>query len=318
MHSSQSSATTLFDEIHRAPSEEMQRTRAEPKKPQRKQSRDSLGKDRKTATEETEDRRRTCLIDDWMEKRRIRTRPAPRLRDGPALFSPSSASSRSPAFSSPDCKHVIKNRKTKTDDYTCCSVSASREAGLKSEPKALKMQAGVKKPKPPISPGSKLASFINSMFNRRRERRGLSLSVDVAAEEYKSPCSSASSSTRSCLVRRSPSDVCKPVKKSVRFYPPSVGRAVEIRSRNVEHSETSISRRRDENLRFSSMEEEFRGASELEGDAASDASSELFEIDHIIFAAINSSSSGGSHVDDELPVFETTNVNIFFNGGIVF
>uniref|UniRef100_A0A7N0VBJ9 Uncharacterized protein n=1 Tax=Kalanchoe fedtschenkoi TaxID=63787 RepID=A0A7N0VBJ9_KALFE len=296
----------------------------------KKQIRNSLLRDGNSKTDEGQ-RRRMCLIDDWMEKKRIHTRPVPPLESSSA----SSSHSSSPVFSSSGSESLrpTKNKdscfpprqirttvrssiskldhsslsleRMKFDDYSYCSVSANQETGPKPESRA------PNKPKLlPISPGAKLTSFINSMFTGRRERKATNPSS--AADT----CSSASSFTRSCLANKSPSSSTdrKPAKKSVRFYPLSVEDSVDILYRNVEHSGISSISRRDENLTLSVVEE-----GDID-DAASDASSDLFEIDHIIFAAINSNSVG-TH-EDELPVFETTSVTgsnrAISNGGVVF
>ncbi|CAM8910127.1 unnamed protein product [Rhodiola kirilowii] len=324
-NSMQSSATTtLFDELYRS-TDQGRNTRSQKTKTGKKQNQNTMA--------------RMCLIDDWMEKKRINTKPLPRSDNELLYFSYSDASSHS-SDSSSDNEYV---RAMKIRDscfppikkkHIQSPIPASKEMLLKSESRALKMYADLKKSKLPISPGGKLTSFINSMFTgRRRQRKAINVSSEVAVDDFKSPksrtsytCSSASSYTRSCLVKKSPSLSCdKTVKKSVRFYPINIEHSVEVSSRDAEHySPSSIFERKDENLRVSSTEDVYNRASALVrdedddvDDSASDASSELFEIDHIIFAA----TGNGSH-ESELPVFETTNVNVsnrpISNGGILF
>ncbi|KDP34047.1 hypothetical protein JCGZ_07618 [Jatropha curcas] len=108
------------------------------------------------------------------------------------------------------------------------------ESIIKSKSRALKIYNNLKKVKQPISPGGKLANFINSLFttgNSKKSKTSAS-SIGHCDEERKlksgqasSTCSSASSFSRSCLSKNSPSTREKlrnGIKRSVRFYPVSV------------------------------------------------------------------------------------------------
>lgn len=107
------------------------------------------------------------------------------------------------------------------------------ESIIKSKSRALKIYNNLKKVKQPISPGGKLANFINSLFTTGNTKKSKnSSSVSNCDEDWKSKpaqttstCSSASSFSRSCLSKNSPSTREKlrnGVKRSVRFYPVSV------------------------------------------------------------------------------------------------
>lgn len=95
----------------------------------------------------------------------------------------------------------------------------------KTKLRALKIYGDLKKVKQPISPGGKLAGFLNSLFpggNMKKNR------VNDDSPSLKSTsastCSSASSFSRSCL-SKTPSSRGKPsagAKRSVRFSPVSV------------------------------------------------------------------------------------------------
>ncbi|KAL5853591.1 hypothetical protein ACOSQ3_008709 [Xanthoceras sorbifolium] len=128
------------------------------------------------------------------------------------------------------------------DDYHYNSGSAAEltpkidESLIKSKSRALKIYGNLKKVKQPISPGGRLASFINSLFtagNAKKPKNPSSLNSsydDVNADTYAkagqaSTYSSASSFSRSCLSKNSPSTrerLRNGVKRSVRFYPVSV------------------------------------------------------------------------------------------------
>ncbi|KAG6665070.1 protein BIG GRAIN 1-like A [Carya illinoinensis] len=109
---------------------------------------------------------------------------------------------------------------------------------VKTKSKALKIYGDLKKVKQPISPGGRLASFLNSLFtagNAKKEKMSSSSSVvggyDSTSSERKSKsttttstCSSASSFSRSCLITTPPprskfSNSTSGAKRSVRFCP---------------------------------------------------------------------------------------------------
>ncbi|KAK1369396.1 Ankyrin repeat-containing protein [Heracleum sosnowskyi] len=102
---------------------------------------------------------------------------------------------------------------------------------VKSKARAQKIYANLKKIKQPISPGGRLASFINSIFtngNPKKSREGNGNDVNAgwnSKSTQTSTCSSASSFSRSCLSKNSPNSRQKRnngIKRSVRFYPVSV------------------------------------------------------------------------------------------------
>ncbi|KAL5559505.1 hypothetical protein UlMin_035716 [Ulmus minor] len=128
------------------------------------------------------------------------------------------------------------------DDYHCSSIKEQTpklhdEALIKSKSRALKIYSNLKKMKQPISPGGRVANFLNSIFatgNGKKSKLNSS-SIDASFEVSRgdrksnsvqaSTCSSATSYTRSCLSKNSPSTREKlrnGVKRSVRFYPISV------------------------------------------------------------------------------------------------
>ncbi|KAF2323609.1 hypothetical protein P3X46_011178 [Hevea brasiliensis] len=101
---------------------------------------------------------------------------------------------------------------------------------VKTKSRALKIYGDLKKAKQPISPGGRLASFLNSLFAAGNAKKA-NISSSSAYEERKikseqtSTCSSASSFSRSCL-SKTPSSrgnkLSNGTKRSVRFYPVSV------------------------------------------------------------------------------------------------
>ncbi|KAK8581898.1 hypothetical protein V6N12_072103 [Hibiscus sabdariffa] len=130
-----------------------------------------------------------------------------------------------------------KTERTLFDDYHYSSASdytpKIHESLFRSKSRATKIYSNLKKVKPPISPGGRLAGFINSLFttSNTKKARGTPSSIVSCDDERKlksgqvSTCSSASSFSRSCLSKNSPSTrerLRNGVKRSVRFCPVSV------------------------------------------------------------------------------------------------
>ncbi|XVE70853.1 hypothetical protein DITRI_Ditri10aG0104000 [Diplodiscus trichospermus] len=122
------------------------------------------------------------------------------------------------------------------DDYHYNSASDHTpkfdESLFKSKSRAMKIYGNLKKVKQPISPGGRLASFINSLFTTGNTKKAKSSSSIVSCDNERklksgqvSTCSSASSFSRSCLSKNSPSTrerLRNGVKRTVRFCPVSV------------------------------------------------------------------------------------------------
>ncbi|KAL0380562.1 UNVERIFIED_CONTAM: protein BIG GRAIN 1-like A [Sesamum angustifolium] len=101
---------------------------------------------------------------------------------------------------------------------------------LKKKSRALKIYGDLKRVKQPISPGGKLAGFLNSLFTAGNLKKpkvpagGGDDSPSTRKSTNASTCSSASSFSRSCL-SKAPSCRGKSsggAKRSVRFFPVSV------------------------------------------------------------------------------------------------
>ncbi|XP_010462327.1 PREDICTED: protein BIG GRAIN 1-like B [Camelina sativa] len=97
---------------------------------------------------------------------------------------------------------------------------------LKTKSKALRIYTDLKKVKQPISPGGRLATFLNSIFTGAGNTKKLNkintttVNSAAAASSATTTCSSASSFSRSCL-SKTPSSSEKS-KRSVRFCPVNV------------------------------------------------------------------------------------------------
>ncbi|XP_057455099.1 protein BIG GRAIN 1-like B [Lotus japonicus] len=215
------------------------------------------------------------------------------------------------------------------------SIGASRpkQHGFgKTKSKALRILYGeLKKAKQPVSPGARLASFLNSLFNSgggNAKKAKVSTTPPTTTTKVSnsaqpsSTCSSASSFSRSCL-SKTPSSRSG-AKRSVRFCPVSV--IVDEDCRPCGHKnlrEADYGKSNDEELRLHVMNESRRVeelARELlknyqkknagdydrmqcededDDDAESCSSSDLFELDNL-------SAIGIERYREELPVYETT------------
>ncbi|GAB4836959.1 hypothetical protein Ancab_001873 [Ancistrocladus abbreviatus] len=143
----------------------------------------------------------------------------------------------------------VSSRATKSKDSSIFEAGTCRNRGdsksedgsSKSKSRALKIYGNLKSLKQPVSPGMRLASFINSLFAKECSKKKKSRSSNsVEGSDYKEPnckteqtsaCYSASSLSRSCLMSRNASTSNSPtsaskmqngIKRSVKFYPISV------------------------------------------------------------------------------------------------
>ncbi|KAK7265412.1 hypothetical protein RJT34_33032 [Clitoria ternatea] len=176
--------------------------------------------------------RRAVMIEDWMEKQ---------SSQGSQFLNSSSSSSECSSggiFSSSETDtttHMKKQRprpeKKKHDRRNSEKPKPKpkqHEGGgfARTKLRALKIYGELKHP---ISPGSRIASFLSSIFNSENVKKAkmcyVGAAEDVSFEhKSKSPCFS-STSRRSCMSKAPSSSKGKSnngVKRSVRFYPVSV------------------------------------------------------------------------------------------------
>lgn len=195
--------------------------------------------------------RRACLLDKWKESEKAgsqwKTQTEGKSRwhhhhnhehDQEVMFfssTSSSSDSSSGLLSSSDTESLYGMRsKSRVSCFAPSRpkpvvTSASNEVGLiKSESRALKIYNNLKKVKQPISPGGKLSNFLNSLLATGGSVKKTKTYDDTKAPKsgQDSTCSSASSFSRSCLSKATPSSskdkLRDGVKRTVRFYPVSV------------------------------------------------------------------------------------------------
>lgn len=227
--------------------------------------------------DEMVDFRRACMIEKWMEKKvteKVVVRRNSSVADefdrksrhhrGLMLLNSSSSSSDSSCgggFSSSESESFQRPKPIRTSTSVCENPQRNHhsvpkqqkqhENGfVKTKSRALKIYGDLKKVKQPISPGGRLASFLNSLFtagNTKKPKINHSHSHSHSHNDHPlgssqrksksangSTCSSASSFSRSCL-SKTPSSGGKfsssgatttpstaTTKRSVRFCPVSV------------------------------------------------------------------------------------------------
>lgn len=231
-------------------------------------------------------------------------------------------SSETSAFSSSESEsYRAKRRSSKLveqSDNRLCSKSDDDK-----KLKQVKILEEIKTPKQPLSPGARLASFLNSIFQSNAKKVKL-CSVGKTTEVK-------SSSSRSCFSRtkcKTDNNNCNNLKRSVRFYPVRVtvdGDCRDYVHKNITREKKPIPKVTAKK-RVMSLKEEIKtnihqteltcitrkkclkncvtsyrdeGDQEEEDDVWSYSSSDLFELD-------NHRIGMGRYIK-ELPVYETTN-----------
>ncbi|KAJ9168006.1 hypothetical protein P3X46_019585 [Hevea brasiliensis] len=286
--------------------------------------------------------RRDIMIESWMEKQS--TRSSMHSNSTSTSSDSSSGSGGSVGvFSSSEAESSVKEKSTRVSSLTPQRIKPISEKQqkpkceggfTKTKLRAMKIYGELKKVKQPISPGSRIASFLNSIFTSGSAKKVKMCSIgavdDLSSErKSKSTCSSVTSFSRSCLSKTPPSrgKQSNKNKRSVRFYPVSV--IVDEDSRPCGHKciyeddpglmpmpvPQKIAKNSDvakganyiRNYQKKNIGEfDFRGFhSYVENDEDSDeddescSSSDLFELDHLI---------GIARYREELPVYETTSL----------
>ena len=217
---------------------------------------------------------------------------------------------------------------------------------VKTKSKALRIYGDLKKVKQPISPGGRLATFLNSLFNggspRKQKFTNSSKQTDACMRKSKSTqgstCSSASSFSRSCL-SKTPSNGEKLInngstKRSVRFCLDEDSRPCEHKSlqdklglmaaattmRNVLRNDHCLEEEASADL-MNSYQKKINGdvyinrvvENEDEDEEDDDEDDEEDDEDAVsscsssdLFELDNLSSIGIQRYREELPVYETT------------
>ncbi|KAK7388243.1 hypothetical protein VNO78_23054 [Psophocarpus tetragonolobus] len=193
----------------------------------------------KVAKKERMNLRRAVMLEDWMEKHGSHSHASQLLNSS----SSSSECSSGGIFSSSETDTATfkkqrprptSDKKKKKQDHRT-SENQNKEGGFaRTKLRALKIYGELnQRVKQPISPGSRIASFLSSIFNSQNVKKAKMCYVGAVEDvsfDHKSKSPSFSStpssfSRRSCI-SKTPSSAKKSnnsgVKRSVRFYPVSV------------------------------------------------------------------------------------------------
>ncbi|KAG6658237.1 hypothetical protein I3843_04G135400 [Carya illinoinensis] len=282
---------------------------------------------------EVKNLRRSVMIEDWMEKQSIHSS---------VLFNSTSSSSESSSgagFSSSETESFYKHKpkpklqsskkQTKLEYRNSEKHPKSKSEGSSAKLKlqGLKMHGELKKAKQPISPGGRIASFLNSIFNSDNVKKAKMCYVGAVEDVNFEPKSKSACSSRSCLSKTPASrgKLSNGIKRSVKFYPLSV--IVGEDSQPCGHkciyeddpslmtipTIRKISKTRSVKKVTTAFDLRGLGHREVDDDddAESYSSSDLFELDHLV---------GIGRYREELPVYETTNLktNQAIANGLIF
>lgn len=230
------------------------------------------------------------------------------------------AKTRKSCFAAPWPK-PIKTKVSSKQSPPPAMPQAKAEGLMKSRSRDLKIYGDLKNVKQPISPGGRLTSLINSLFTNGSSKKSKNCNSNISSKtgERKtkstqtSTCSSAASFSRQYLSKTPTISRNKVDKKTVSFYPGSVivdkdscpcghkciddinimgYEEKKIKGKKIEYQ----SYKKDDFMAERSIEED------EDEDAASDCSSDLFEIDHLAMF-------GNTRFCEELPVYETTHLD---------
>ncbi|KAK6139649.1 hypothetical protein DH2020_026613 [Rehmannia glutinosa] len=259
--------------------------------------------------QEIENLRRAIRVEKWMENY-----STPRH-----LSSNSGSSTDSSIFSSSETESSAP-KKPILQLETTPSKREGRFTRTKS--RALKIYGDLKKVKEPISPGGKIANFLNSIFSPRNLKKNQimeewsSVRKSRSMKDTTTTTTSSSMATRSCL-NKNPNKS----KRSVRFCPVNVILDEESQpcgSKSIYHDDYLVSASmpnigsqfikknmdsfRPKNMRRHEFIREFC-ENESDVDDKSCASSDLFELENIGRVGIGA-------YEEELPVYGTTSLKM--------
>ncbi|KAI3447188.1 hypothetical protein Pfo_003853 [Paulownia fortunei] len=299
--------------------------------------------------EDIESLRRAIMIEKWMENYSTsKTRSTPRhfpsnsgSSTDSSMFSSSETESsasrstpKSSVFQLQKPKHAqtpLTERPVKILQLETMPKGEGRFTRTKS--RAHKIYGDLKKVKEPISPGGRIANFLNSIFSPRnlKTNQGLDEWSSVRKSRSVKDTTTCSLASRSCL-SKNPSSRGSKSKRSVRFCPVSVIVDEDCQPcghKNIYDDEYSVSpsvptigskfiKKNIDSLRLyegkNLRKHEFRDhyQNEHDVDDMSCASSDLFELENIGRVGIGA-------YEEELPVYGTTSLkmNQAIAGGLV-
>lgn len=281
--------------------------------------------------EEIANLRRAIRVEKWMEN--YSSAPASRASSR-RVNSDSSSSTDSSFFSSSETESASKS----SSSYSSTALNPnSKPEGrfiMRTKSRALKIYGDLKKVKQPISPGGKIANFLNSIFNSRNVKKHHHHHQGVVVVEDWNTAVRKSRSVNYSTPNRQPSPPPPPPcsrtksnKRSVRFCPvgvivdeysqpcghmniyndndPSLTPIPSISSHYIKKNIDSFRNYEEKNPKKKHKYRGFYNVDDDDHDSYDDdkscTSSDLFELENIGFG-------GGNR--EELPVYGTTNLKI--------
>ncbi|XP_022152666.1 protein BIG GRAIN 1-like B [Momordica charantia] len=257
-------------------------------------------------TEDADEALKFRRVEKWMEMKKKKV--GSNVRDFTNSSSSSSESSCTAGrFSSSESEFLSRPKPIKTTTEIPKPKPKHENGFLKTKSKASKMYHDLKKVKQPISPGARLANFLNSLFNGgtpKTKQKLSNSSVQSSKSLQGSTCSSTSSFSRSCL-SKTPSSRGNAAKRSVRFCPVSVIVDEDCRpcGHKILHKIEPILKKplKTEQVKTEhDFEDDDEDYDDEDDDGLSCSSSDLFELDNLSVIGIE-------RYREELPVYETTN-----------
>ncbi|KAL2458788.1 hypothetical protein Fot_55351 [Forsythia ovata] len=246
--------------------------------------------------EEIESLRRAIRIEKWMENYRSKST----LRHVP---SNSCSSTDSIIFSS--CSETDSSASKSTP-----KSSAQKQRKQARKPAALKpgkiseLKTMPKKVKEPVSPGGKIANFLNYIFSPRKLKKNQGLEDWSSMRKSRSmkETSTLSLASRSCLSKSTSSSKVNKSKRAVRFCPVTAVLDEDyLSTRQMPNSSCRIKKNINSSLNYKGRSTTNQDDHDL--DNRSCTSSDLFELDNIGRVGIRD-------YQEELPVYGTTNLRM--------
>ncbi|KAK8973118.1 hypothetical protein V6N11_049467 [Hibiscus sabdariffa] len=274
-------SSTLLDAIYRSIDDSGNRNEPALCHYRESTSANPVKKQSSCSVEKASSLKRAIMIEKWVEKQRNHG-SAVRFNSASSSSDSSNGAESSYKEESRRSKPVKFEKPKNLDEKNKEQGKAKRENGrgfTKTKLKALEIYGELKKAKQPISPGGRITTFLNSIFNANAKKvKMCSNGVPGDANFHRKSKSTAPSPTafsRSCLSK--PPSSSNVNKRSVKFCPVSVivgedcrpcGHKFSSRNEVLKKQESAVG-----------IIEDY---DEEDDDASSCSSSDLFELDHLI------------------------------------
>ncbi|XP_047979526.1 protein BIG GRAIN 1-like A [Salvia hispanica] len=220
-------------------------------------------------------------VEKWIENDRTLFRRRPRCDN--TVFPDTDPS----IFTAANCPRPIRTGDRDRDLFhEERNIASSTENLVKSKSRAMRIYANLKKMKQPISPGARLTTFLTSIFNRNKSKRGDRSHPPPPPLE--SPVNTRCSTKSPAGIRINKNDLTRASVNYVDALPRASDRRPPLPPNAFQNGAPT---------KYTRYE---RDEEESDGDGISESSSDLFELDHSSLFGIR------DRLCEELPVYETT------------